>query len=76
MSEPISEIAFNTLPQAIRDWIAGREWKREDITSVHIQHGKPAVFTFAVNGEKHITRLGILDDGRWANKVIEEQGEA
>jgi len=38
MSEPISELAFNTFPQAVKDWIQELGLKREDVNSVQVKY--------------------------------------
>lgn len=70
----ISEIAFNTLPNAIRDWLKSVGWEREDITSVHIQYSNPAIFTFTNNKqEKKVVSLRILSDGKWADRIEQQE---
>jgi hypothetical protein len=34
----ISELAFNTYPQGLKDWIIELGWKREDIISCHVEY--------------------------------------
>ncbi len=75
-SEPISQTAFDTLPKAIRNWIAGIGWKREDITSCHIRCCRPLIFTFTKGQEKRFVRLNVLENGEYAKNVIEEDQEA
>lgn len=72
----VSEVAFNSLPQAIRDWFDKLGWKREDITFVHVRYTKPAIFTAMKDQEKHYARLEVLADGKWAKEIIDEDQEA
>ena len=64
MSEPVSEIAFNSLPQAVRDWIIELGWKREDITSVHVNYGNPLVVTINKGQERQFCNFVKLDNGQ------------
>jgi hypothetical protein len=69
MSEPISDIAFNSLPQAVKDWIKEIEWKREEIISYHVQHTTPKVVTVFNGKEKQTAQFVILSSGKWKKKA-------
>lgn len=73
MSEPISELAFNTLPQAVKSWIKELGWKREDIFSVNIKHDYPntpkVVTVTNMQQEKQVAHFGLLVSGKWKRKV-------
>jgi len=70
--EGLSQIAFDTFPQAIKDWIKELGWKREDIANCHIRCCRPLIFTFTKGQEKRFVRLNVLENGEYAKKVIEE----
>ena len=38
MSESISELAFNSLPQAVKDWIVDIGLNREDVNGVQVKY--------------------------------------
>jgi len=66
----ISELGFQTLPQAVRDWIHEINWKREDITSYHAKFGD--LIEVAITGDKgkRFALFTKLDNGDW-QKVLE-----
>jgi len=70
MSEPISEVAFNLLPQAVKDWMQEIGWKREDLAYYHVHHSMPKVVEIGnMQGEKHTASFAILKSGMWKRKV-------
>lgn len=73
MSEPISLTAFNSFPQAVKDWIKELGWKREDIFSYHVQHDYPntpkVVTLMNMKQEKQVAYFGLLPSGKWKRKV-------
>lgn len=70
----ISEVAFKSLPQAVRTWIKELGWEREDIYSYHVVHdypNKPKVVTLTnMQQEKQIAQFGLLVSGKWKRKVV------
>jgi hypothetical protein len=70
MSEPISEIAFKSFPQAVKDWIKELGWKQDDLAYYHVQHSMPKVVEIAnMQGENHTARFVILKSGMWKKKA-------
>lgn len=70
----LSEISFNTLPQAIRDWIHEIGWKRENVVSCLMKYPKKDdnLIEVTVTGDKvkHFALFTELDDKNW-KKVLE-----
>lgn len=64
---PISEVAYNSLPQAVRDWIVqDLKWKREDIFSYHVKYGSPILVTVSnMQGKRKQLKFVDLGNGSW-----------
>ena len=69
MDNCISEIAYEPIPQAVKDWIREIGWEREDVRSYHAKFPKKDdnLIEVTVTGEKgkRFALFVEVDDNNW-----------